>query len=160
MKNLMKGAYKLKTKRQAIILELVKNNNIETQDELMHMLRLKGFEVTQATVSRDINELRLIKTPIGDGRYKYTIGNIMENDMSERFFSLFSTSILSVVYSSNIVVIKTFSGMAQAICASMDCMEWNGVLGTIAGDDTIFVATSGESYSSSLAKELNVLFNK
>lgn len=151
----------MKIKRQAMILDIIKDNNIETQEELMHMLQIKGFEVTQATISRDINDLKLVKTPIGCGKYKYTVGNdTTKNDMSERFFALFSASVSSVVYSSNIVIIKTLSGMAQAICSYMDCMDFSGVLGTIAGDDTIFIVTNSESYSSSLVKELNLLFNK
>lgn len=151
----------MKVKRQAIILDIIKDNNIETQEELMRMLQIKGYEVTQATISRDINDLKLVKVPIGDGKYKYTIGNnTNKNDMSEKFFELFSAAVSSVVYSGNIVVIKTLSGMAQAICSYMDCMDFNGVLGTIAGDDTIFIATNGDNCSLSLAKELNLLFNK
>ena len=80
--------------------------------------------------------------------------------MSEKFFTLFSASVMSVVHSNNIVVIKTLSGMAQAICSYMDKMDFKGILGTIAGDDTIFIATSGENSSLSLIRELNLLFNK
>ncbi len=114
----------MKTRRHAKILELIKEFDIDTQDELLRYLRENGFDVTQATVSRDIKELRLVKTLSRTGKYKYSTGTDNANDMSPKFYSLFSDSVLSVEAAQKLIVVKCMTGMAQAVCASMDAMYW------------------------------------
>ncbi|HHV31202.1 arginine repressor [Caproiciproducens sp. LBM24188] len=144
----------MKTRRHAKILELISQYNIDTQEELLRLLRQGGFDVTQATVSRDIKELRLVKTLSEDGKYKYSIGTDNTKDFSSKFYSLLVDSTVSINYACNLVVIKCLSGMAQAVCASMDSMHWNGVVGTLAGEDTIFVACKSEAEAENMVAEL------
>lgn len=129
----------MKTRRHSKILELIKEHDIDTQDELLSLLKESGFDVTQATISRDIKELRLVKTLSMNGKYKYSTGNENVSDMSVKFYSLFSDSVLTVEAAQNIVVIRTMVGMAQAVCASMDTIYWQGFVGTLAGEDTIMI---------------------
>lgn len=147
----------MKTRRHAKILELIREHDIETQDELMRHLREAGFDVTQATVSRDIKELRLVKTLSGSGRYKYSTGSDSSTDMSSKFYSLFTDSAVSVDCAMNILVIKCMVGMAQAVCASMDAMYWKDFVGTIAGDDTIMVVCRTEAAAREVRDELQKL---
>lgn len=147
----------MKARRHSKILELINNYHIDTQEELLRRLRQDGFDVTQATVSRDIKELRLIKTLSSDGKYKYSTGKETGRDISSKFFSLFADSALSVDNAMNIVVIKTFTGMANAVCAAMDALQWNGVVGTVAGDDTILVLCKEEAIAAQLVQELKKL---
>ncbi len=137
----------MKTRRHDKILDLIHEHDIDTQDELLRLLREGGFDVTQATVSRDIKELRLIKTLSSDGNYKYATGKDASKDISSKFFSLFADSAVSVDRGGNIVSIKCLTGMAQAVCAAMDSIHWDGVVGTLAGDDTIFVLCRDENYA-------------
>ena len=134
----------MKKRRHEKILQIISNNTVDTQEELLRLLRDEGFDVTQATVSRDIKELRLVKTQTGNGKYRYTAPKDGSRDMSSRFFSLFSENTISVQSACNIVVIKSLTGMAQAVCAAMDSLHWEGIVGTLAGDDTIFVVTQDE----------------
>ena len=147
----------MKTRRHAKILELIRERDIETQDELLRHLREAGFDVTQATVSRDIKELRLIKTLSGSGRYKYSTGSDGSADMSSKFHSLFTDSALSVDYAMNMLVIKCMNGMAQAVCASMDAMYWKDFVGTLAGEDTILVVCRTEAAARETMEELQKL---
>lgn len=150
----------MKKRRLAKILEIIKNNKVETQEELQNYLKDAGFDVTQATISRDIKELRLVKELSDEGRYIYSTGTKNLNEESSfRTGGIFRESIISVDYSSNIVCIKCFSGMAGAACAAIDSMKWSGVLGTIAGDDTIFVLCKNDNsarvFTVNLEKTLN-----
>ncbi len=147
----------MKTRRHAKILELIREHDIETQDELLRHLREAGFDVTQATVSRDIKELRLIKTLSGSGRYKYSTGSEGNADMSSKFHSLFTDSAISVDYAMNMLVIKCMNGMAQAVCASMDAMYWKDFVGTLAGEDTILVVCRTEIAARQTMEELQKL---
>ena len=147
----------MKTRRHAKILELIRERDIETQDELLRHLREAGFDVTQATVSRDIKELRLIKTLSGSGRYKYSTGSDGSADMSSKFHSLFTDSALSVDYAMNMLVIKCMNGMAQAVGASMDAMYWKDFVGTLAGEDTILVVCRTEAAARKAMEELQKL---
>ena len=147
----------MKTRRHAKILELIRERDIETQDELLRHLREAGFDVTQATVSRDIKELRLIKTLSGSGRYKYSTGSEGNADMSSKFHSLFTDSAISVDYAMNMLVIKCMNGMAQAVCASMDAMYWKDFMGTLAGEDTILVVCRTEAAARKAMEELQKL---
>jgi transcriptional regulator of arginine metabolism len=147
----------MKTSRHARILELVNEFDINTQEELLSRLNESGYKVTQATVSRDIKELRLLKTLGSDGKYRYTTGVRNAIDNRSSFENLFSTTALSVDIAENIVVIKTMSGMAQAICASLDNIETENVVGTIAGDDTIFVVVRTAEAGKALVAEFKKL---
>lgn len=144
----------MKTRRHAKILELISAYNIDTQEELLKRLRQDGFDVTQATVSRDIKELRLIKTLSSDGKYKYSVGKDNGKDYSSKFYTLLADSAVSINFAGNLVIIKCLTGMAQAVCASMDSMHWDGVVGTLAGDDTIFIACKTELDAERLVAEL------
>lgn len=149
----------MKTKRHGKILELIQKYPIDTQDELLNCLRKDGFEVTQATVSRDIKELRLVKTLSSDGRYRYSTGKTLSSDMSAKFHGLFKDSVHAVDYAGNTVVIKCMVGMAQAVCTAMDSLHWNGIVGTLAGDDTIFVLARNENAAYSLVIQLKKYLN-
>ncbi|MEE1078973.1 MAG: arginine repressor [Agathobacter sp.] len=130
----------MKTKRQSKILELIQRNEIETQDELSAFLEREGFVVTQATVSRDIRELKLTKIAMSNGKQKYAVLNDSGEDMSEKYVRVFRDGFLSMDMAQNILVIKTVSGMAGAVCASLDAMHIEEMVGSIAGDDTIMCA--------------------
>lgn len=147
----------MKTRRHAKILELIHEHPVDTQEELLRLLKEDGFDVTQATVSRDIKELRLIKTLSADGKYKYATGKENGKDMSAKFFSMFSDSAVSVDNAGNIIVVKCLAGMAQAVCAAMDSLEWKGVVGTLAGDDTILILCKDESLAIELLANLKKL---
>ena len=136
----------MKAGRQAKILELIAEYQIETQEELLFALREAGFAVTQATISRDIKELQLVKQMGKNGRYCYTSGASTQNGEPARDLqSIFSHAILKVDYAGNTVVIKCRSGMAQAACAALDSRRIEGVVGTLAGEDTIFVLVRSET---------------
>ena len=150
----------MKTRRHAKILELIKEHDIDTQEELLRHLREEGFDVTQATVSRDIKELRLVKTLSRSGKYKYSTGSETTNDMSAKFYSLFSDSVLSVEAAMNMLVVKCMTGMAQAVCASLDSMHWPGFVGTLAGDDTIFIVCRTEGDALETQEEFRKLINR
>ncbi len=147
----------MKSRRHAKILELIRELDLETQDELLRYLREAGFDVTQATVSRDIRELRLIKIQSGSGRYKYSIGTDSQPDMASKFYDFFTDAALSAETAGNLLVIKCMSGMAQAVCAAMDAMVWEDFVGTLAGEDTIFVACRTESAAKAAQEELKKL---
>lgn len=149
----------MKTRRHAKILELIKEHDIDTQDELLRYLREGGFDVTQATVSRDIKELRLVKTLSRTGSYKYSTGNETVNNMSSKFFSLFSDSVLSVEAAQNMVVVKCMTGMAQAVCAAMDAAHSQDFVGTLAGEDTIFIVCRSEAGALETQEELRRLIH-
>lgn len=143
----------MKTRRQSRILEIIKEHDIETQSELLEMLRNDGYNVTQATVSRDIKEMRLIKMLDSNGTYKYASEAVSNEDNRSHSY-LFSTAVISVEHTHSLVVIKTQIGMAQAVCAALDSTQRAGVLGSIAGDDTIFVATRADAVSIALVADI------
>lgn len=130
----------MKVNRHAKIVELVSKNHIETQEELADLLNQEGFQVTQATVSRDIRDLKLTKVPTENGRQKYAVLKTTENVMSEKYMRILKDGFHSMHKAQNILVIKTVSGMAMAVAAAIDEMQWSEVVGCIAGDDTIFCA--------------------
>lgn len=130
----------MKTKRQAKMLELIKKNDIETQEELSDYLEKEGFQVTQATVSRDIRELKLTKVAMSNGRQKYAALMEADENLSEKYARVFRDGFVSMDMAQNILVIKTVSGMAMALAAALDAMNLHEVVGSIAGDDTIMCA--------------------
>jgi len=138
----------MKVKRQTKIIELIKNTPVETQDELQALLNADGFNVTQATVSRDIRELRLTKVTTDNGGQKYAPMET-EKEMSGRVLRVFNDGVLSIDYAQNLIIIKTLSGMAMAVAACLDALSGFGmigteIMGTIAGDDCIFCVVKSE----------------
>ncbi|MBP3487906.1 MAG: arginine repressor [Roseburia sp.] len=130
----------MKTKRQAKMLELIKKNDIETQEELSDYLLKEGYQVTQATVSRDIRELKLTKVAMSNGRQKYVALQETDEDLSRKYVRVFRDGFVSMDMAQNILVIKTVSGMAMAVAAALDAMNMHEIVGSIAGDDTIMCA--------------------
>ena len=130
----------MKTKRQAKMLELIRKHEIETQEELSDYLQKEGYQVTQATVSRDIRELKLTKVAMSNGRQKYAALTDNSEDLSEKYIRVFREGFVSMDMAQNILVIKTVSGMAMAVAAAIDAMHLHEIVGCIAGDDTIMCA--------------------
>ena len=130
----------MKTNRQSKIIEIIQKNEVETQDELSALLEKDGFRVTQATVSRDIRELKLTKIPTAGGRQKYAVITDAPENLSKKYERVLSEGFLSMDMAQNILVIKTVSGMASAVCAAIDAMKMREIVGSIAGDDTIMCA--------------------
>ena len=130
----------MKKKRQTKMLELIKKHNIETQEELSDYLQKEGYQVTQATVSRDIRELKLTKVAMSNGRQKYAALTEANEDLSEKYTRVFRDAFVSMDMAQNILVIKTVSGMAMAVAAAIDAMHLHEIVGCIAGDDTIMCA--------------------
>ena len=130
----------MKTKRQTKMLELIKKHNIETQEELSDYLQKEGYQVTQATVSRDIRELKLTKVAMSNGRQKYAALTEANEDLSEKYTRVFRDAFVSMDMAQNILVIKTVSGMAMAVAAALDEIHFHEIVGCIAGDDTIMCA--------------------
>jgi transcriptional regulator of arginine metabolism len=130
----------MKTKRQSKMLELIKKHDIETQEELSDYLQKEGYQVTQATVSRDIRELKLTKVAMSNGRQKYVTLTEGTEDLSEKYTRVFHDGFVSMDMAQNILVIKTVSGMAMAVAAALDAMHLHEIVGCIAGDDTIMCA--------------------
>lgn len=130
----------MKALRHARIKEIIENRPIETQEELADTLRTQGIEITQATVSRDIKELMLIKVPTGDGNYRYAFPPEQNVVFSQsRLERSFQDSVVAMDYSLNLIVIRTLPGLAQAVAYAIDNAKWPDILGTVAGDDTICV---------------------
>ena len=134
----------MKNARQTAILSIIEKKDIETQEELANELKTLGIVVTQATVSRDIKELRLLKVLAADGGYKYATADKADHSLSDRFVRMFVDSVLSITYSNNIIVIKTLSGSANAAAEAIDSMRWTEILGTMAGDNTILAVAHDE----------------
>ena len=130
----------MKVNRHAKIVELINKYQIETQDELAEYLNEAGFKVTQATVSRDIRDLKLTKVPAENGRQKYAVLQSAQNGMTEKYVRILRDGFSSMDMAQNILVLKTVSGMAMAVAAALDAMYWNEIVGCIAGDDTIMCA--------------------
>jgi len=150
-----------KSVRWEMILKLIASKEIGTQSELADELNSLGFDVTQATVSRDIKELALIKSAKRGGGYRYEAPrDNAKFKASDKFYTLFTTTAVHVDSALNQVVIHCYTGMANAICAAMDGLSWDGVLGTIAGDDTILVICHSEAQAQGLARRLRDILSK
>ena len=135
----------MKNARQTAILSIIEQNDVETQEELAGKLKEMGIVVTQATVSRDIKELRLLKVLSRSGGYKYATADKAEHGLSERFVRMFRDSVLSINFAGNIVVVKTLAGSANAAAEAIDSMHLPEILGTMAGDNTILVIVQNET---------------
>lgn len=129
----------MKTVRQVAILDIIEKQEIETQEELASALNARGIRVTQATVSRDIKELRLLKVLTPFGKYKYATGDQADNNLTDRFIRMLAESLLSVSSANNLIVVKTLSGSANVAAEALDSMHWPEVLGTLAGDNTVLM---------------------
>ena len=149
----------MKNKRQEVIIELIENNVLTTQDELQEALQKLGFNVTQSTVSRDIKELRIVKSQDKNGVYKYHFAEKKNQSVRDRshFEEMFMKSCIDVTYSMNTVIIKCYSGMASSVCVALDNLFSEIILGSLAGDDTIFAITSGEKNSVLLTEKIKKL---
>lgn len=130
----------MKQKRQNKIVELIENHAIETQEDLAEQLKAAGFAVTQATISRDIRELKLSKIPMGNGQQKYVVLKQDEGKLGDKYIRVLRDGFISMDMAQNILVIKTVSGMAMAVAAALDKIKMKEIVGSIAGDDTIMVA--------------------
>ena len=150
----------MKSERHAMILNLIETTNVETQEELADMLKQRGICVTQATVSRDIKELRLIKVLAENGGYKYATVDKAEAGMKERFVRIFGDSVVGIDTSANLVIVKTLSGSANAAAEAVDSMHWNDIVVTMAGDNTIFIAARDEKAVPDIVKRLSAMIKK
>lgn len=145
----------MKQKRQAMILSIIEQCDIETQDELLARLSQAGFAATQATISRDIRELGLTKTAAPTGRQKYTLGKTSVHESMASYRKVLGAGVLSMVPAENIIVVKTVPGMAMAVAAALDNVEITGLLGSIAGDDTIFLAVRSRDMAASVIRAID-----
>lgn len=147
----------MKTNRQKKILEIVNHSTVETQDDLILALAQEGFHVTQATISRDIRELQLTKVLTGKGNYRYVAPKKEEQPAGMKFNTALVESVVSVEHAMNLVIIRTFPGLANAVAAGIDRLAIAEVLGCVAGDDTIFVATRSEQSAKNISERLHVM---
>lgn len=147
----------MKTERRTKIIELINRYEIGTQDELTEMLLKEGFHITQATVSRDIRELKLTKVATESGKQRYTALQSKESNLYQKYVRVLQDGLLSMERADNILVIKTVSGMAMAVAAAVDNLEVPGVVGSIAGDDTVMCAIRTAKDVVSVIEELNKL---
>ena len=150
----------MKSERHALILSLIEKKNVETQEDLAELLKERGVAVTQATVSRDIKELRLIKVLSETGGYKYATVDKAEAGMKERFVRIFSDSVISITASANLIILKTLSGSANAAAEAVDSMHWDEIAGTMAGDNTIFIAAKSEKVVPEIVENLGMMIIK
>lgn len=150
----------MKTKRHAKIMEIVTAGTVATQEELQEQLLQSGFKVTQATISRDIKELRLVKTLGADGIYRYATVRQEKDHMPAKFHALFVSAVMDVDYACNMVVIKCYTGMAQAACAALDSLHRENVVGTLAGDDTFVCIMKSENEAIELAVDLKKILKE
>jgi len=147
----------MKKTRHDKIIEMIGKFDIETQEELAGKLREAGFQVTQATVSRDIRELKLSKVPTGNGGQRYVVLKRDDSRMDDKYIRVLKDGFSSMDTAQNILVIKTVSGMAMAVAAALDAMRFSEIVGCIAGDDTIFLATRSEGEAHALMDRLHAM---
>lgn len=149
----------MKSARHNLILEIIDKKDIETQEELAEELKNHGVKVTQATVSRDIKELRLLKVLSERGGYKYATVERAEKGLNDRFIRILTESVVSIDSVENFMVIKTLSASAGAASEAIDSMKWSEVLGTIAGDNTLLIIARSNEAVATLLDRLNALLN-
>ena len=147
----------MKKNRQEKMLELISRYEIDTQDELIARLRDNGFDVTQATVSRDIRELKIAKMTTGKGTYRYVLPKQVDNGSGMKFNNTLIDSIISVDYACNIAVLKTYPGLANAVAVGIDSMNLHQILGCVAGDDTIIIVSRDEDCAKAIADRFHNL---
>lgn len=151
----------MKVKRQAKLLEIISSTKIDTQEGLTDALRQEGFNVAQATISRDIQELNLVKVRTADGGFRYMSQHNASNvGMSEKFVTIFTESIKSIDHAQNIVAVKCYTGMANAACAALDTAELDDIVATLSGDDTFLIITRDSQSAASVCQRLNKLLER
>ena len=150
----------MKAKRQSKILELIQRYDIETQEELSAYLTRDGYQVTQATVSRDIRELKLTKIAMDNGRQRYAVLSDADTGMAEKLVRVLREGFVSMDYAGNILVIKTVSGMASAVGAAVDAIKLSEIIGSIAGDDTLMCVIRTEEDAVNIMNKLRKLVEK
>ena len=150
----------MKSVRHAVIKEIIETQEIETQEELASALRMRGIDVTQATVSRDIKEMRLLKVLSEGGGYKYATADKAEHGLADRFIRIFSESMLSITVANNLIVIKTISGSAHVAGEAIDSLKWPEVVGTISGDNTLLVIALNEEDAEKLLHKFEQIKRK
>ena len=150
----------MKSKRQAKIMEIISNTNVETQEQLLVELQAAGFSSTQATISRDIKELRIVKELTNLGTYRYTpAAREVPSTFSGRLNAIFRECVTSFDYAQNIIVIHTLPGLAGAAASALDAMNMSVVLGTLAGDDTVFIVMRDNNAAAAFCGEIKSLLN-
>ncbi len=148
----------MKNVRQSEILNIVQSKDIDTQEQLLEELRTRGFTTTQATISRDIKELRLVKELTGSGGYRYALSERKTSSTSDvRLRNIFKEGVLSVDVAQNIVVVRTMPGLASAACSALDAMEIDGMVGSLAGDDTGILIMRDNSFAQQFNSEVHKL---
>lgn len=147
----------MKIERQSKIIDLISHYDIETQDELARQLMNSGFDVTQATISRDIRDLKLTKATDSTGRQKYIVMPTKQNNLNDKYIRIFRNGYNGLDRAQNLIVVNTLTGMAMAVAAAIDAMDFEEIVGSIAGDDTIFCAVRSESDAVHLMERLNKL---
>ncbi len=145
----------MKKTRHELILNYIKNNNVSRQEDIIKMLSDNGYSVTQATISRDIKELKIIKEHFGKNDIRYAVSEKVDND--DNYKMIFTRSAISANAAMNIIVVKCYSGTANAACIALDSMNLPGLIGTIAGDDTIFVACKDIEATTHIIHTINSL---
>ena len=150
----------MKENRHQKILEIIESRNVGTQEELADLLRGAGYNVTQATVSRDIRELALSKIPGENGAQKYVCLPRSTSQMSDKFIRVLHDGFVSMEQAQNLLVVRTVSGMAMAVAAALDAMHFREVIGCIAGDDTIFIASHTNEETAQLAERLRTMLSQ
>ena len=150
----------MKSERHAKILEIIRKNEVETQEELSDRLEREGFQVTQATVSRDIRELKLTKVAMRNGKQKYAALTEPAEDLSQKYIRVLKDGFASMDMAQNILVVRTVSGMAMAVAAALDALNFHEIVGTIAGDDTIMCAVRSVEENIRLMDRLRKMVGK
>ncbi|MCI8680267.1 MAG: arginine repressor [Oscillospiraceae bacterium] len=146
----------MKTDRQSMILEIIEKEDVDTQEQLQQRLQEQGVRCTQATISRDIKQLHLIKEPVGQGRYRYTVSSQRNRlNVADKLRTIFRESIISVDFAQNIVVVKTMAGLANAAAAALDGMNVPYMVGTLAGDDTAFLLMRDTESARTFCEEIH-----
>jgi transcriptional regulator of arginine metabolism len=150
----------VKSQRQAKILEIISNKNIETQEQLLAELQAEGFRGTQATISRDIKELRIVKELTSLGTYRYTTSvSDLGSSFSARLNTIFRECVISFDYAQNIIVVRTLPGLASAAGSAIDAMNLNTIVGTLAGDDTVMIVMRDTNAAATLCGEIKALLS-
>jgi len=145
----------MKSKRQLIIMEIIKNHDISTQEELVDRLLENGIEVTQATISRDIKKLGLVKVPDGFGGYKYSLPvEWKQTDVNNWLKRMFRDFVIGIDYSENIIVVNTLPGTADGVGSAIDNLEWEEIIGTVAGDDTVIIVVKPKEETETICQNL------
>ncbi len=150
----------MKSQRQAKILEIISTRNVETQEQLLAVLQQEGFRGTQATISRDIKELRIVKELTSLGTYRYTTSsNEMAGSFTSRLNTIFKECVVGFDYAQNIIVIRTLPGLASAAGSAVDAMNMNAVVGSLAGDDTVMIVMRDNNAAAAFCAEIKNLIN-